>query len=100
MRKIEYFKFISYSFAVGFLISSWFYFYLFLTYGSFTAFNANPKSFSFSNQDLSFYFSSFESFGLCLLNQLDQILKMNLSQYYILMFEEIIGVIFRLLVEV
>ncbi len=61
-KKIEYFKFITYSFVVGFLISSWFYFYLFLTYGSFTTFNANPKSFSFSNQDLSFYFSSFESF--------------------------------------
>ena len=36
--KNRYLKFISYSFLLGFFISSWFYFNLFFEYGSFTSF--------------------------------------------------------------
>ncbi|MDA9732544.1 hypothetical protein N9U41_01775 [Acidimicrobiaceae bacterium] len=54
-EKITYFKFMFYSFLIGFFISSWFYFGLFLEYGSFTAFNKEPVSFSFKNQPISFY---------------------------------------------
>ena len=52
-------KFVKYSF-LSFLISlfvfGWFYFMLFLDYGSLTAFNRAPVSFSFNNQPSSFYF--------------------------------------------
>ena len=40
-NKIQYFKFISYSFIVGFIFSSWFYFDLYIQYGTFTSFNAD-----------------------------------------------------------
>lgn len=53
--KIKYFKYISYSLFVGFLISSWFYFNLFFEYGSFTSFNKKPLPFNFKNQSLDFY---------------------------------------------
>jgi len=54
-EKITYLKFLIYSFLIGFFISSWFYFGLFFEYGSFTAFNKEPVTFSFTNQPLSFY---------------------------------------------
>lgn len=41
--------------VVAFLVSGWFYIYLYLNYGTFTAFNRNTKGFSFSNQPDSFY---------------------------------------------
>jgi len=53
--RIKYTKFLAFSFIIGFIISSWFYFGLFFEYGSFTAFNKSPSAFSFSNQPLSFY---------------------------------------------
>ena len=53
--RVKYFKFLVLIFSIGFFISSWFYFLLFFEYGSFTAFNKAPISFSFSNQDLYFY---------------------------------------------
>ena len=53
--KIRYLKFISFSFLIGFVLSSWFYIYLFLEYGSFTAFNKPPVSFSLKNQNIYFY---------------------------------------------
>jgi len=46
------------SFFIAFLGCSWFYFHLNHTYGSFTAFNVAPKTFSFSNQPASFYRST------------------------------------------
>ncbi len=54
--RINYFKFISQSFFIGFIFSSWFYFNLYFEYGSFTAFNKSPESFSLINQNLNFYF--------------------------------------------
>lgn len=54
-HKFKYLKFISCSFFIGFIVSSWFYIGLFIEYGSFTAFNQNPTKFSFSNQPLDFY---------------------------------------------
>ena len=54
-EKSSYLKFLISVFSIGFLVSSWFYFSLFFEYGSFTAFNKDPSSFSFSNQDLYFY---------------------------------------------
>lgn len=55
------------SFAIAFVISSWFYFSLFLRFGSFTPFSTDKASgFSLSNQPLSFYrnlgISSFQIF--------------------------------------
>jgi hypothetical protein len=43
------------SFFVAFLICGWFYIHLRDTYGSFTAFNVDPRKFSLSNQPVSFY---------------------------------------------
>ena len=42
-NRMDYLKNIFKSFIVGFLISGWFYFYLFFQYGSFTAFNISKK---------------------------------------------------------
>ena len=57
--KIFNVKFVKYSF-LSFLISlfvfGWFYLMLFLDYGSLTAFNRAPVTFSFNNQPFSFYF--------------------------------------------
>jgi hypothetical protein len=57
-NKKTYFQFLTYSFMVGFTISSWFYFGLYLDYGSFTSFNMESTSFSTSNQTLTFFTSS------------------------------------------
>tara|TARA_S200000501_G_scaffold372486_1_gene417584 strand:+ start:136 stop:1086 length:951 start_codon:yes stop_codon:yes gene_type:complete len=54
-KKKDYFKYISSAFVVGFIISGWFYFNLFFNYGSFTQFNMEPSTFSFSNQPSTFY---------------------------------------------
>jgi hypothetical protein len=54
-HKLRYFKFLTYTFFIGFLISSWFYINLYIEYGSFTKFNQEPIPFSFKNQPLSFY---------------------------------------------
>tara|TARA_B100000073_G_C23702431_1_gene560919 strand:- start:76 stop:1425 length:1350 start_codon:yes stop_codon:yes gene_type:complete len=54
-NRIEYVKFTLGTFAVGFITSSWFYFNLFINYGSFTAFNKPSMGFKFSNQPLNFY---------------------------------------------
>jgi len=64
MYRNNFSKFISLSFIIGFIFSGWFYFYLYFEYGSFTAFNKEKMPFSFYNQPLSFYFSSFEDFNL------------------------------------
>ena len=53
--KIRYLKFITNSFVIGFIISSWFYFDLLLNYGTFTAFNMESAKFSLNNQPSSFY---------------------------------------------
>ena len=60
-NRSNYLKFMLISFLIGFSISSWFYFDLFFQYGSMTSFNAEPKSFSFSNQPKSFYTSDIDS---------------------------------------
>ena len=54
-HKFKYFKFLTYTFFIGFLISSWFYINLYIEYGSFTKFNQEPIPFSLKNQPLSFY---------------------------------------------
>ena len=54
-EKKLYFKFLCYIFSIGFLISSWFYFGLFIEFGTFTAFNKEQVPFSLKNQPLSFY---------------------------------------------
>ena len=54
-HKLIYFKFLTYTFLIGFLISSWFYINLYIEYGSFTKFNQEPIPFSLKNQPLSFY---------------------------------------------
>ncbi len=46
------------SFIIAFLICSWFYLHLYLSYGSFLAFNRSPRAFSLSNRPLSFYRST------------------------------------------
>jgi hypothetical protein len=43
------------SFFIAFIASGWFYFHLKSTYGNFTAYALRSKTFSFSNQPLSFY---------------------------------------------
>ncbi len=54
----KYFEFISLSFFIGFIISSWFYFINFFRYGTFTAFNTK------ANNDLSYSrFLEFVSFN-------------------------------------
>lgn len=55
IERIRYIRFITLSFSIGFIISSWFYFGLFFEYGSFTAFNKEPSAFNLLNQPLSFY---------------------------------------------
>ena len=53
---LNYIKYISNSFFVGFILSSWFYFSLYFKYGSFTAFNKESSGFNLTNQPLNFYF--------------------------------------------
>ena len=55
IERKRYIKFITFSFSIGFIISSWFYFGLFFEYGSFTAFNKQPSAFNLLNQPLAFY---------------------------------------------
>lgn len=57
--KRNYLIFWSISSFIGALFSSWFYVNLYQNYGSFTAFNMQSKSFSFRNQNLSFYIPNF-----------------------------------------
>ena len=51
-------RFMGLSFAISLLVGGWFYLYLYSNYGSFTAFNQERQSFSFSNKPLSFYRST------------------------------------------
>jgi hypothetical protein len=51
-------KFMGLSFAVSLVVGGWFYLYLYSNYGSFTAFNQERQSFSFSNKPHSFYRST------------------------------------------
>jgi hypothetical protein len=60
-NKKNYFQFLTYSFMIGFTISSWFYFGLYVDYGSFTSFNMESTSFSISNQSQNFYILSSET---------------------------------------
>ena len=46
------------SFVIAFLICGWFYIHLYLSYGTFLAFNRSPRAFSLSNRPLSFYRST------------------------------------------
>ena len=59
--KKNYLQFLIFSFILGFTISSWFYFRLYIDYGSFTSFNMESSGFSFSNQTQSFYLPSKEA---------------------------------------
>ena len=59
----EYFKFLLFSFFVGFILSSWFYFGLYFEYGTFTAFNKDSLGFDFSNKPPSFYLPNMEYLG-------------------------------------
>lgn len=49
------FSIIFLTFSLAAIIGGWFYVYLFLEFGSFTAFNVDAQTFSFSNQPFSFY---------------------------------------------
>lgn len=53
---IKYLLFTIKSFLLSFFIFGWFYYHLYAQYGSITAFNREPSTFSFSNQPTSFYF--------------------------------------------
>ncbi len=61
-QKLNFIKFMSFGGLVGFLISSWFYFRLYFTYGSFTTFNQVPKDFQIMNLPLNFYIPTFDQF--------------------------------------
>ena len=63
-QKINYTKLVTSSFVLGFMISSWYYFSLFIRYGSFTAFNKDPIGFNLSNQPLNFYIPTLEDLNL------------------------------------
>ena len=63
-QKINYIKFVTSSFLLGFVISSWYYFSLFIRYGTFTAFNKDPVGFNLSNQPLNFYIPTLEDLYL------------------------------------
>ena len=52
----KYTMFLTKAFSTGILLSSWFYLTLYTRYGSITAFNRDPNTFSFNNQPFSFYF--------------------------------------------
>lgn len=56
--KKDYFQFLTFSFMLGFSISSWFYFGLYFDYGSFTSFNMETSGFNLNNQARSFYLPS------------------------------------------
>ncbi len=53
---IKFVKYSFFAFLTSLLVFGWFYLMLFLDYGSITAFNREPVSFSFNNQPSSFYF--------------------------------------------
>tara|TARA_A100001011_G_scaffold135370_1_gene142763 strand:+ start:4431 stop:5798 length:1368 start_codon:yes stop_codon:yes gene_type:complete len=53
---ISFFRYSIFSFIVSLGVFGWFYALLFIEYGSITAFNREPSTFSFQNQTLSFYF--------------------------------------------
>ncbi len=55
----DYFKTWLFSSFIGFILSSWFYFSLYIRYGSFAAFNMNKPNFSIFNLPLSFYLPDF-----------------------------------------
>ncbi len=57
-NKKDYLQFLTFSFLLGFIISSWFYFGLYLDYGSFTSFNMESSGFNLNNQTQSFYLPS------------------------------------------
>jgi len=59
-NKKNYLIFWTFSSLIGALLSSWFYFGLYLKYGTFTPFNMSSKGFSLLNQNLSFYFPNYE----------------------------------------
>ena len=88
-KKLQYFKFITGSFIVGFFTSFWFYLSLYMRYGTFTAFNMEPTSFSFSNQPRSFYFPDISSLEMMFSKPIRPISLMKYSQY----FTQICGVI-------
>ena len=53
---IKFVKYSFFAFLISLIVFGWFYLMLFLDYGSITAFNREPVSFSFNNQPSSFYF--------------------------------------------
>ena len=53
---IKFVKYSFFAFLTSLFVFGWFYLMLFLDYGSITAFNREPVSFSFNNQPSSFYF--------------------------------------------
>lgn len=61
-RSRNYFKFLLFSFSIGFVLSSWFYFSLYFEYGTFTAFNKDSLGFNFLNKPSTFYLPNTEHF--------------------------------------
>jgi hypothetical protein len=64
----KYFSFITYSFFIGFIVSSWFYINLYLKYGSFTKFNKDSLGFNLTNKPTNFYFPSMEHLEILFTN--------------------------------
>ena len=60
-RSRNYFKFLLFSFSIGFVLSSWFYFSLYFEYGTFTAFNKDSLGFNFLNKPPTFYLPNTEN---------------------------------------
>ena len=55
---VNYAKMLIVSFMVSALVGGWFYIHLYLTYGSFTAFNIEPQKFSFASLPPGFFTTS------------------------------------------
>ena len=55
---VNYAKMLAVSFAISALVGGWFYIHLYLTYGSFTAFNIEPQRFSFASLPSGFFTTS------------------------------------------
>ncbi len=78
-QKLNYFKLVSGSFLISFLMSSWYYFSLFARFGTFTAFNKDPVGFNFRNQPLNFYIPSLDDISLIF----SQPIRPNFSNQFI-----------------
>lgn len=59
----RYARMVTAAVVTAFFVGGWFYLHLFFSFGSFTTFNREPSGFSFSNQPLDFYITTFVPSG-------------------------------------